>query len=87
MARPTRSEPGGRYIDIYFSPRQLDQLTAIQETAPYRPHFQSLVETAIDSFLVRELEKPEVRERVAQYNASKGLRVVTLREVSPNKKG
>jgi hypothetical protein len=86
MARPARP-PGGAKKDIWFSARQLELLNALRETAPWgKPTFQSLIEKAVDSFLTREMDKPEVRETIAQYLADRP-KVLPLRDVSRPKGG
>jgi hypothetical protein len=88
QGRPPRAA-GGEKKHIHFSERQLTQLNALREIAPYgKPSFQALIEKAVDIFLEDEMAKPGVREKVAQYLADQP-KVVALRDVSANgsKKG
>ena len=67
-------------MDIWFSARQLLQLNALRDMAPYgKPSFQALVERAVESFLETEMQKPGVREKVAQYSAEQP-KIVSLRD-------
>lgn len=84
MGRPPRPTDGEKK-NIWFSARQLAELNALREIAPYgKPHFQALIEKAVDAFLKEELARPGVREKAAPYLVQ-DPKVVTLRDVSKKK--
>lgn len=76
-----KTRTDGRYIDVWFSDRQIELFNVLRNMAQYGPPpFQAVVEQAIDGFLNTELKKHEVREAVAKYDAAKP-KVVKLRNV------
>ena len=86
MGRTGRPPKGGTKKHIRFSALQLAQLNALRELSPYgKPDFQAIVEMAVEAYLKAELDRPGVREKVAEYTAHP--KVVMLRDVSQPKGG
>ena len=71
MGRPP-GKPTARK-EFRLEARQLGYLEALIATATLgRPSFVSLVRQAVDEFISRELEMPDVRSRVDRYLRERG---------------